>query len=54
MATPGANFDTIEKEDQIPRQSSAVFRNNSMMFQKLLSEADINRVKDKFYEDANI
>jgi hypothetical protein len=25
-----------------------------MIYQKLLSEADINRVKDKYYEDVNI
>lgn len=53
--TPGVELDSIMKEDFIPKSSSSInFRSNSMMYAKLLTEADINRVRDKFYEDANI
>ena len=51
--TPGGETPRGDEDDQI-MGNQKFKRSNSMIFTRLLSEQEINKVKDRFYEDANI
>ena len=41
------------QDEQIEEEKASRMRSPSMMFAKLLTEQDINKIKDKFFEDIN-